>query len=332
MAWPSSPDFANVRYAPFLQTRLDVYKNGAGTDSGGNVGVVFLHGGGWNAGVKTDFITPGQNGYDFANYVLTSGLTTKRWNVVAVDYRMFNYTGGVKMSYQSSFFDGLDDCACAVQHVKENALLYGTNPVADARSYGINPNKIVVFGISAGGPFALIIAARRSQQFISGTPGTRRRFEYRSTSNPALVVNYLGVIDVRYDRAAGVETWDYTKFPGLLGTSTTDGGVEWGAVDENIKAGASALAYYEQATMEARPAGVYSIYQTTTFTGKPYANIHASEQAAILDAALAAKAIDRATEVVAAGTWADYAPTLGASPSYALSARVVSFCETRLAT
>lgn len=331
MSWPSSPDFANVRYERHLQTRLDVYKHPTGTDAGGNVGLIFFHGGGWNAGSKTDFQTPGQNGYDFANYLLTSGLTTKRWNVVAVDYRMFGYTAGVKMSYPSEVFDGIDDCAAAIQHVKDNARLYGTDPSEDARSYGINPNKTVLLGISAGGLNALVIAMRRSRQFMNGSPGVRRRFEYRSSSIPALVINYLGVSDLRFDRSSHVETWDYTKFPGLFGTSTTDGGNEWGAVPEDVKAAASPLAFLEQSTLEARPAGVYSIYQTTTPTGKPYANIHASEQATILDAALAAQNIDRTTEVVTPGTWADYTPTPTSSPSYALSARVVSFCESRLA-
>lgn len=330
MAWPSSPDFANVRYERNLQSRLDVYRNASGTDAGGNVGLIFLHGGGWAAGTKTDFTSPGANGYDFANYVLTSGLTGMRWNVVAVDYRMFGYTGGVKMSYPSDVFEGLDDCAAAVQHVKDNARLYGTDPLEDARSYGINPNKTTLLGISAGGLFALILAARRSRAFMNGSPGVRRRFEYRASSIPALVVNYLGVTDVRFDRSLGLETWDYTKFPSLFGTSTTDGGVEWGAVPEDLKAAASPLAFYEQSAMEARPAGVYSIYQQTTPTGKPYANIHAAEQAAILDAALAAQSIPRTTEVVTPGTWVDYTPTPSTSPSYALSARVVSFCEARL--
>lgn len=330
MSWPSSPDFSNVRYAPHLQTRLDVYRNAAGTDAGGNVGLVFFHGGGWAAGSKTDFTVAGANGYDFANYVLTSGLTSKRWNVVSADYRMSAYPAGTKMSFPSDVLDGIDDACAAIQHVKDNARLYGTNPAADARSYGINPNKIVAMGSSAGATLALIAAARRSRQFLNGAPGIRRRFDYRSSSVPALVVNYLGVIDVRYDRTAGVETWDYTKFPGLFLTSNTDGGVEWGAVPEDVKAAASPLAHYELDAMEARPGGVYSVYQNTTPTGKPYANVHAAEQAAIFDAALAARSIDRVTEVVAPGAWEDYTPTPSTSPSYALSARVVTFCEARL--
>jgi len=332
MAWPASPDFQDVRFAPHLQTRLDVYQNAAGTDVGGNVGLVYVHGGGWNGGLKTQVATAGEHGHDLADYVLSSGLTTKKWNVAAVDYRTFAYTSPLKMSYPSEVFDGIADVGRAVQHIKDNARLYGTDPVADARSYGINPHRIVLLGVSAGGLDSLMVAFSRSLPYRSGQPGVQRRFDYRSSSVPALVVNFLGVIDVRFDTAAGVETWDYLKFPKLFGTSTTDGGVEWGAVSNDIKAACSPLAVLEQSSLEARPVGVYSIYQTTTATGKPYANIHAAEQAAILDAALAARSVDRVTEIIAPNAWEDYSPTPATSPSYALSGRVVAFCEARLSS
>lgn len=332
MAWPSSPDIANARYAPHLQTRLDVYRNAAGTDAGGNVALVVIHGGGWNGGTKTDFTVPGANGYDLADYLLSSGLTAKRWNVISIDYRTWAYTAPLKMSYQSDVFDGIEDVACATQFIKDNARLYGTDPAVDARSFGVNPNRIVLFGISAGGLDSLVVACSRSRPYRTGLPGVQRRFEYRSSSTPALVINYLGVIDVRFDVGEGVETWDYTKFPTLFGTSSTDGGAEWGAIPNDFKAACSPAAILEQSSLEARPAGVYSIYQTTTATGKPYANIHAAEQAPIIDALLEAQSIDRVTEVVTPGTWEDYTPTPTTSPSYALSARVVAFCEARLAS
>lgn len=332
MAWPSSPDIADVRYAANLQTRLDVFRNASGTDDGGNVALVFVHGGGWNGGLKTQIQTPGQHGYDLADYVLSSGLTTKRWNLITVDYRTFAYTAPLKMSYQADVFEGIEDVACAVQFIKDNARLYGTDPGADSRSFGVNPSKIIVFGVSAGGLDGLVVSLSRSRPYRAGLPGAQRRFEYRSSSVPALVINFLGVIDVRFDEAEGVETFPYDKFPALFGTSSTDGGAEWGAVPPDWKAACSPLAILEQDTLEARPAGIYSIYQTTTATGKPYANIHAAEQAPILDAAMAAQGIDHVTEVIVPNSWADYSPTPATSPSYALSGRVVAFCEARLAS
>lgn len=332
MAWPSSPDIADLRYAGHLQTRLDVYRNPAGTDDGGNVALVFVHGGGWSGGLKTQIATPGQHGYDLADYVLSSGLTGKRWNVISIDYRTFRYTAPLKMSYPSDVFDGIEDVACAVQFIKDNARVYGTDPVADARSFGVSPNKVVLLGVSAGGLGSLVVSLSRSRPYRAGVPGAQRRFEYRSSSTPALVINFLGVIDVRFDEALGVETFPYDKFPSLFGTSSTDGGAEWGALPNDIKAACSPAAILEQTTLEARPAGVYSIYQQTTATGKPYANIHAAEQAAVLDDLLADRSIDRVTEVITPGAWEDYTPTPSTSPSYALSGRVVSFCEARLAS
>lgn len=318
MSWPISADFSAIRYAPHLPCRLDVYKN-ASNDAGGNCCMLFLHGGGWAGGSRLDCLTPTHNGYSLLDYVIASGPTTKRWNVVSIDYRTFLYTSGIKNSYQSVFPDPYEDCARAVQHVKDNARLFGTNPDADARSYGINPNKIVVFGFSAGGSIATVNALRRSAPHFNTTPWAPNRFIYRSSSTPALVVNMKGVIDVRFDTALGVETFPYTSLPSLFGTSTTDGGVEWGLVSPELKAAASPLAYLEQSVLEAQPAGVYSIYENTTFTGKTYANLHAAEQAPLLAAALLARGIPYLSEVVATVEDA------------ALNARIVAFLEARLA-
>lgn len=332
MSWPASPDFGDVRYGPHLQSRLDVYLNPTGTDTGGNVCLLFIHGGGWAGGTKVEFTVAGANGFALPDYVLTSGLTTKRWNVISIDYRTFAYSAPLKMSYPSTIFDGIEDAQRAVQWIKDNARLYGTDPVADPRSYGINPNKIVIYGYSAGATNGAICAFARSRPFFRATGGIRRRFEYGSSSIPALLINHVGVIDVRFDAAENAESFPETAFPSMFGTSSTDGGTEWEAISHDMKSAASPLAYLEQDSMEARPAGVYNVYHSTTPTGKPYANIHAAEQAPIFDAALEAALIDRATETVANGTWDDYTPTPETSPSYALSARVVAFCEARLAS
>lgn len=322
MSWPISADFPAVRYAPHLQTRLDVYKNAA-TDSGGNCCMLFLHGGGWSGGSRLDCLTPTHNGYSLLDYVIASGPTTKRWNVVSIDYRTFTYTNGIKNSYQSVFPDHYEDCAHAVQHVKDNARLFGTNPDADARSYGINPNKIVLFGFSAGGTMALVNSLRRSAPYFNTTPWAPNRFIYRSSSTPALVVNMKGPIDVRYNTVAGAERFAYNQLPALFGTSTTDSplGTEWGLVSPELKAAASPMAYLEQTVLEAQPAGVYSIYETTTpiTPSQPWPNLHDSRQEPILAAALLARGIPYQSEVIAT------------VEDNALNARIVAFLEARLA-
>lgn len=322
MAWPTSANVANFRYAPWLQTRLDVWKNST-TQSGGNVCLLVVHGGGWVGNTKNNLTLTSDEGYDLANYVLTSGATAQKWSVIAIDYRMSAYTNGIRFSYSAYFPEPWIDVAMAVQAIKENAALYGTTGTGN--SWGINPNKIVIFGISSGGNMALVTSFRRSEPHYTSTWVPNRRFAYRSSSIPALVVNYIGGIDLRFDTALGVETFDYTLVGSIFGTSITDGGVEWGLVPPQSKAAASALAYLQAPTMEATPAGVYSLYFTTSADPKPYNSLHPSEQGPILHAALQAKSIPSALEVFAPGSWKT-APT-----SNQISNRVVQFCEARLA-
>lgn len=318
---PLAPTTANIRYAPHLQARFDFYRN-ATTQTGGNAALVFVHGGSWVGNDRTLIQTHGNNGYDLASYCLFSGLTSQKWNVFSIDYRMGTYTGVNPASYPSYYPDPMDDTARAVQWIKDHAS-----------EYGINANKVVLFGASAGGTNALHTAFRRSLPYFATTSSAYpRRFAYRSSSNVAAVINFLGVIDFRYDEAEGVETWAYNHntngWSGLFGHSLTDSGAEWEseAMDQ-VKAAASPLMLLEKSNLESSVRGVYSIYSATTATGKPYVNLHAAEQAAILHAQLDTKTITNDYEIITSGDWEDYTPTPATSPSYAISARVMGFIE-----
>lgn len=317
------PTTENIRYAPHLPTRMEFYENAESQD-GGNAALVFIHGGSWSGNDRTLFRVHGANGYDLCAYALQSGLTTNKWNVFSIDYRMSAYTGVNPSSYPSLYPDGFNDTACAVQFIKDNAA-----------SFGINPSKVVLFGSSAGGTNALHTAFRRSQPYFAKTsPAMPRRFAYRSSSSVAAVVNFIGPIDFRYDEEEGTETWTYNHntagWSGLFGHSLTDSGAEWSSAElDAVKEAASPLAYIEMPVLEQRPSGVYSVYNATSPTGKPYANLHASEQAAILHAALDAAGIENDYEVVTSGAWEDYtpSPTVQDSPSYMISGRVMTFIE-----
>ena len=132
MTFPT-PTLEMVRYAPFLQTRLDFFAS-ATTQSGGNVALIFVHGGAWNGNDHTLVRTPGANGYALLDYCANSGLTGQTYNIFSVGYRKANYTGVDKVSYQSFFPDGWEDPGSAVQFIRDNYA-----------AFNINPNKIVVY-------------------------------------------------------------------------------------------------------------------------------------------------------------------------------------------
>ena len=287
-----TPTTADIRYAPSLQCRLDYFAN-ATVQNGGNAAWVFAHGGGWNGTDRTAMRLTDANGHSPCEYALLSGLTVNKWNVFSIDFRQAAQTGVNKNSYPSYFPEQYEDCSRAIQFLRDHAS-----------TYNLNPQKIVFAGYSAGSTMALYAAFRRSMPYFSGTRFIpTARFAYRSSSIPNAVLNALGVIDVRFDEALGVETFPGTgvsALPALFGTSTADGGTEWGAVDRNLKAAASPLAYVEEAPLEAQ-APVYSAYYNTGTLTKPFVSLHPSQQAATLHTALTTAGVPNAFEIIANG-------------------------------
>lgn len=320
MTFPT-PTTSDIRYAPHLQCRLDFFE-AATTQAGGNAALVFIHGGGWNGNDRTLVQASGANGFALLDYVANSGLTTQTYNIFSIDFRQAAYTGVNKSSYPSFYPDGWEDVGSAIQFIKDNA-----------DTFNIDPQKVVLYGYSAGATMALWNGFKRSMPFSSSTPNlTPQRFGRASSSVPKVIVNALGPIDFRFDDALGVETWIYTIFGTTIGTvfgtNISDGGVEYGAVDNRIKAAASPLAHIERSPRVRTP--VYSFYFPTTPTGKPYVNLHDSAQAAILHDALDVIGVDNDYELVASSVPNDYTPTPETSPSYALSARIMAFVESHL--
>jgi len=95
--------------------------------------VFYFHGGSWNSGSKN------LGDEDVLNGVLEYGLT-----VVSVEYRLTN-----ENTVYPAF---LDDCADAIRFVTLNA-----------KTYGIDKDRICVFGASAGGQISLIMSLKGSE-------------------------------------------------------------------------------------------------------------------------------------------------------------------------
>jgi len=120
--------------------------------------VIFIHGGGWTGGTK--------EGRAFAiQPYLAMGL-----NVVNVEYRL------AKVALAPA---AVEDCRCALRWVIRNA-----------KQYGIDPQKIVVSGDSAGGHLALTTG------FLPGSAGLDRQCPGSEDLHVAAVVNWYGISDV----------------------------------------------------------------------------------------------------------------------------------------
>lgn len=120
----------NQSYGNHVRNIMDIYlaKNRApGTQT-----VIFIHGGGWKEGDKSDF-------KDFASAFADSGL-----NAVTMNYRYADALNGV------GYNEMLADIDLVISHLRINS-----------EKFGSDFNEITLFGISAGGHLALLYAYKR---------------------------------------------------------------------------------------------------------------------------------------------------------------------------
>jgi len=120
--------------------------------------LIFIHGGGWTGGNK--------EGRDLAILpYLDMGM-----NVVNVEYRLARIAQAPA---------AVEDCRCALRWVIQNA-----------KQYGIDVNRIVVAGDSAGGHLALTTA------MLPASAGLDRQCPGPDNLKVAAVVNWYGISDV----------------------------------------------------------------------------------------------------------------------------------------
>jgi acetyl esterase len=146
--------------------RADVWEppdeaKGPGRHSGpdvaaqGRPAVIVVHGGGWRSGERSDF--PSWDAW----------LADEGYVVFDIDYRL---------SPPPSWHDAPSDVACAVRWVKENAT-----------RYGVDPERVVLMGRSAGGHLALLTAYEEGRAVTA--PGCVAR-DVRDTGVAAVVAFY----------------------------------------------------------------------------------------------------------------------------------------------
>lgn len=134
---------------------LDVYRRQSGTPRGT---VVFVHGGGFNGGDKTEM--------NFEGVVRRT--THLGWDLVSVNYRLV--VNGVKDTFPA----GMQDVAAALRWLRANGP-----------KYGLTTNRLVVTGHSAGGTLAA----------LAGTAGNSGRAEFAGIPPLSGWVSWAGILD-----------------------------------------------------------------------------------------------------------------------------------------
>lgn len=132
-------------------------------------GLIFIHGGGWKSGHRKDY------------RVYTTWFAQQGYVAATISYRL---------SKESLFPAAVEDAKCAVRWMRANA-----------KSIGVDPDKIVVIGGSAGGHLAMMVGYSAEDSTLEGTGGYAEH-----SSQVAAVVDIYGPFDLETPegKAAGV--------------------------------------------------------------------------------------------------------------------------------
>jgi acetyl esterase/lipase len=157
--------FPNVTYltASGYESKLDIYKRRDTTAP--QPTVIFFHGGGWIRGAKE------------ASVMSIVPWLEMGWNVVNVEYRM------ARVALAPA---AVEDGQCALRFVVE-----------EAKTYGVDVNRIVVTGESAGGHLALTTGMiPESAGFTRVCAGGGFTGSQAAVPKVAAIINWYGITDV----------------------------------------------------------------------------------------------------------------------------------------
>jgi acetyl esterase/lipase len=146
-----------------VELKLDLARPASG--KGPFPAVVWLHGGGWQAGSKSD------------NRVAIRKLAEQGYVAASVEYRF---------APRFPFPAQIEDAKCAVRYLR-----------AHARELNLNPERIGACGESAGGQLALLLGLMDSKDGLEGTGGHPEQ-----SSKVQAVVSFVSATDFRKLRKA----------------------------------------------------------------------------------------------------------------------------------
>lgn len=144
---------ANISYSSHPQTVLDLYQP-KGASPGKRPGVLVIHGGGWTGGKKENVFER-----------LCLPFLEKGFVVANVEYRLAAVAPAPA---------AVNDVLAAAEWFRNNAA-----------RYGVDRNRIVVMGDSAGGHLALMVGL------------TTKKAQLGPTGKVAAVINWYGITDVQ---------------------------------------------------------------------------------------------------------------------------------------
>lgn len=149
--------FPNLTYvtASNVEQKLDIYKR---RDPGPHPTVIYFHGGFWAAGTKEAALMSLLPWFEMG------------WNVVNVEYRLARVAPAPA---------AVEDCLCALKYI-----------VAQARTYDVDVDRIVVTGESAGGHLALTTG------MIPASAGLDNECTGPRVPKVAAIINWFGITDV----------------------------------------------------------------------------------------------------------------------------------------
>ena len=150
--------FPNVTYlvASNYEAKLDIYQRRGQTSP--QPTIIYMHGGFWAAGSKEASLMSLMPWFEMG------------WNVVNVEYRL------ARVALAPA---AVEDCLCALRYV-----------AAQAKTYNIDVNRIVVTGESAGGHLALTTG------MIPDSAGLDRECAGAVLPKVAAIINWYGITDV----------------------------------------------------------------------------------------------------------------------------------------
>lgn len=161
--FPISPNWSvyrDIQYGVTTEEKADLYL----LPGANRPAVVFIHGGGWTAGDKSTYASYYAKKYGASGF-----------SVISINYRL------AKPANPSSQWPAqLQDVQMAMRWIK-----------ASAPYWGIDPNRICVFGDSAGAHLAMFLGSLKTSR-----PGDRSQYYANQSPSAACVVEMFGPTDL----------------------------------------------------------------------------------------------------------------------------------------
>ncbi|HEX5264066.1 MAG TPA: alpha/beta hydrolase fold domain-containing protein [Phenylobacterium sp.] len=161
---------ADLAYAGTTDPRqaLDVYLPKQPSVHGPLPVIAYIHGGGWSTGSKT-----------LGSALLAKMVDGGRFAGVSIGYRL---------SWQAPWPAQIDDAKAAIRWIR-----------AHAREYNLDPNRICLFGVSAGAQMAVKVGLTNGVAANEGKLGPN----LRQSSRVQCVIDELGPMDLRNSGPGG---------------------------------------------------------------------------------------------------------------------------------